>query len=99
MSGSGHFFSVLNRSYFVYVVLYFTVKLSNFLKARALFVHSKYEIVIFVRPLIEKEKAPKPLQIKGFGTGTPEGIRTPDLLVRSQTLYPAELPAHMQSNL
>ena len=26
--------------------------------------------------------------------GTPEGIRTPDLLVRSQTLYPAELPAH-----
>ena len=22
---------------------------------------------------------------------TPEGIRTPDLLVRSQTLYPAEL--------
>ena len=26
--------------------------------------------------------------------GTPEGIRTPDLLVRSQTLYPAELLAH-----
>ncbi len=25
--------------------------------------------------------------------GTPEGIRTPDLLVRSQTLYPAELLA------
>ena len=25
--------------------------------------------------------------------GTPEKIRTPDLLVRSQTLYPAELPA------
>ncbi len=25
--------------------------------------------------------------------GTPEGIRTPDLLVRSQTLYPAELRA------
>ena len=24
----------------------------------------------------------------------PEGIRTPDLLVRSQTLYPAELQAH-----
>ena len=23
--------------------------------------------------------------------GAPEGIRTPDLLVRSQTLYPAEL--------
>ena len=27
--------------------------------------------------------------------GTPEGTRTPDLLVRSQTLYPTELPAHV----
>lgn len=26
--------------------------------------------------------------------GAPEGIRTPDLLVRSQTLYPTELAAH-----
>ena len=26
--------------------------------------------------------------------GTAEGIRTPDLLVRSQTLYPTELSAH-----
>ena len=26
--------------------------------------------------------------------GVPGGIRTPDLLVRSQSLYPAELPAH-----
>ena len=30
-------------------------------------------------------------------SGTPEGIRTPDLLVRSQTLYPAELLAHVGS--
>ena len=29
--------------------------------------------------------------------GTPEGTRTPDLLVRSQSLYPAELPAHTTS--
>ena len=28
-----------------------------------------------------------------FKNGAPEGIRTPDLLVRSQTLYPAELRA------
>ena len=28
-------------------------------------------------------------------SGTPEGIRTPDLLVRSQTLYPTELAAHL----
>ena len=35
---------------------------------------------------------------KGFGFaqfGTPEGTRTPDLLIRSQSLYPTELPAHM----
>ena len=29
--------------------------------------------------------------------GALEGTRTPDLLIRSQTLYPAELPAHMRS--
>ena len=27
--------------------------------------------------------------------GALEGTRTPDLLIRSQTLYPAELPAHI----
>ena len=31
--------------------------------------------------------------------GAPEGIRTPDLLVRSQTLYPTELPAHSNFSL
>ena len=30
----------------------------------------------------------------GLFFGTPEGTRTPDLLVRSQSLYPTELPAH-----
>ena len=30
--------------------------------------------------------------------GTAEGIRTPDLLVRSQTLYPAELQPHTVSH-
>lgn len=30
--------------------------------------------------------------------GTPWGIRTLDLLVRSQTLYPAELRAHVGIN-
>ena len=29
----------------------------------------------------------------------PGGIRTPDLLVRSQSLYPAELQAHLIYNL
>ena len=31
-------------------------------------------------------------------TGAPEGTRTPDLLVRSQSLYPAELQAHLFFN-
>ena len=30
-----------------------------------------------------------------FLLGAPEGIRTPDLLIRSQTLYPAELRAQV----
>ena len=30
--------------------------------------------------------------------GTAEGIRTPDLLVRSQTLYPTELQPHTVRN-
>ena len=31
---------------------------------------------------------------KRVSFGTAEGIRTPDLLVRSQTLYPTELQPH-----
>src|SRR2546423_1414838 len=31
-------------------------------------------------------------------SGAPGGTRTPDLLVRSQTLYPAELRAHCSLN-
>ena len=31
--------------------------------------------------------------------GTPEGTRTPDLLIRSQSLYPTELLAHKHSSL
>ena len=35
-------------------------------------------------------------QVEPFpDNGALEGIRTPDLLVRSQTLYPAELRAHL----
>ncbi len=35
-------------------------------------------------------------KLSHFPNGALEGIRTPDLLVRSQTLYPAELRAHDQ---
>ena len=40
-----------------------------------------------------KEKR-RNLTFPAFLTGVPGGIRTRDLLVRSQTLYPAELRAH-----
>ena len=33
----------------------------------------------------------------GFSLSTPERTRTPNLLVRSQTLYPIELQAHIYS--
>ena len=51
-----------------------------------------------------KLKTRKPLKYKAKETlfsvslvGEPGGIRTHDLLIRSQTLYPAELRAHMLS--
>ena len=44
--------------------------------------------------LVEK-KHPLSTDKGCFFSGAPEGIRTPDLLVRSQTLYPAELPAQI----
>ena len=31
-----------------------------------------------------------------YGDGTPKGTRTPDLLIRSQSLYPTELSPHMR---
>ena len=36
---------------------------------------------------------------RGFFSGTPDGIRTHDLQSRSLTLYPAELRAHLCSNI
>ena len=38
----------------------------------------------------------KPRKSVAFWFGALEGTRTPGLLVRSQSLYPTELPAHMQ---
>ena len=40
------------------------------------------------------ENTKKAVQLCGF-FGALQGIRTPDLLVRRQTLYPAELAAHI----
>ncbi len=46
------------------------------------------------------KKNPETLNSQGFETNLEsvrEKIRTPDLLIRSQTLYPAELRAHKSS--
>ena len=40
------------------------------------------------------QKNTRNLTILGVFLGTLEGTRTPDLLIRSQSLYPTELPAH-----
>ena len=47
----------------------------------------------FFRDAFGKQKSLAFFKAKLFGAL--EGIRTPDLLVRSQTLYPTELPAHI----
>ena len=41
-----------------------------------------------VKPLIEEGISAEPLKVRD---GAPREIRTPDLLIRSQPLYPAEL--------
>jgi hypothetical protein len=41
------------------------------------------------------KKCRKPNLVAAFSFGAPAGIRTPDLLIRSQLLYPAELRAHV----
>ena len=45
-----------------------------------------------LRETAKMENTKKAVQLCGF-FGALQGIRTPDLLVRSQTLYPAELQA------
>ena len=42
---------------------------------------------------LRRQKMQIPKWVSAF-FGTPEGTRTPDLLIRSQSLYPTELPAH-----
>ena len=43
--------------------------------------------------------APSEIRFGLFVFGTPEGTRTPDLLIRSQSLYPTELPAHAHAQV
>ena len=48
-----------------------------------------------LKKAIQTKNAPRHL-CPGAVHGAPEETRTPDLLIRSQTLYPAELPAQVQ---
>ena len=45
------------------------------------------------RPRQKNKKAMKSFDFTAF-SGAMEGTRTPGLLIRSQSLYPAELPTH-----
>jgi hypothetical protein len=45
-------------------------------------------------PSSDRAKGKNPV-FDGVLLGVPEGIRTPGLLIRSQTLYPAELQVHL----
>ena len=50
----------------------------------------------------KNRNAPESAQMafsEAFSNSVPGKIRTPDLLIRSQTLYPAELPAHWENGL
>ncbi len=49
-----------------------------------------------VHKAIDKNRAPHANCVSRLSTGALRGIRTPDLLVRSQTLYPTELAAQMR---
>jgi hypothetical protein len=47
--------------------------------------------------ILERKKTPqfRKTAVLRHKNGAPQGIRTPDLLVRSQTLYPTELAARI----
>ena len=65
---------------------------------------TRHAVTVLFWPL-ERQKTPEFRGFFGVASfkmckhGTPEGIRTPDLLVRSQTLYPAELLALLSTSL
>ena len=50
--------------------------------------------IVIPKIALKVRKKPRIVLILGFFTGTPKGTRTPDLLIRSQSLYPTELSAH-----
>ena len=53
-----------------------------------------YQLILNEDKLDKHEKGSQSLNCKPLFFGAPKEIRTPDPLVRSQVLYPAELWAH-----
>ena len=51
-------------------------------------------LIVRVLPSLTKNKKPD-TRLGIWFIGTPKGTRTPDLLIRSQSLYPTELSAHV----
>jgi hypothetical protein len=49
--------------------------------------------VMFLALMPAKKRAPQVVDLQGFKSGAPERSRTPNLLIRSQALYPIELRA------
>ena len=67
-------------------------KIKNPYKIRVYILNGRENRIWTCNPLVPNQVL---YQVEPFPdyNGAPEGIRTPDLLVRSQTLYPAELRA------
>ena len=76
-------------AYSVYLHSYF-FKLDGTLDA-----NGQKHATTFIFTTSKYKKNRSTLSVKRFSYGTPGGIRTPDPLVRSQILYPAELLAHI----
>ena len=57
----------------------------------------KLNLSLTVIKIENKKQKKKALETKFPRHGALKGTRTPDLLVRSQSLYPAELSAHFRA--
>ena len=56
--------------------------------------YGSYSVAFLSQPLINTKNKRENRVFSPVYKSAPGGTRTPDLLVRSQSLYPAELPAH-----
>jgi hypothetical protein len=67
--------------------------------AAVVLLHSARKIGSMTRIVATRNRIAEDVYEKHCGSGAPGESRTPDLLVRSQTLYPAELRARDEGSL